>query len=197
MVSTGVIFNVIVNRLTAYFTATDKAPVQEIAKSTRFGPATTILSGLAEGYESSTWSVLTIAAAIMISVLVYGGLGAEYVIYGVALIGIGWLTHAGNLVSMDSFGPISDNANGIGEMASMPDSARKIMTDLDAVGNTTKAITKGVAIGSAVIAAVALFGSFITDISLVQTEMVAAGKLAADQVIRASTSPTRASSSAC
>jgi K(+)-stimulated pyrophosphate-energized sodium pump len=167
MVTTGVVFNVIVNRLTAHFTNKEEGPVQEIAKSTRFGPATTILSGLAEGYESSTWSVLTIAAAILISVLVYGSLGVEYTIYGVALIGIGWLTHAGNLVSMDSFGPISDNANGIGEMASMPDSARKIMTDLDAVGNTTKAITKGVAIGSAVIAAVALFGSFITDINLV------------------------------
>jgi K(+)-stimulated pyrophosphate-energized sodium pump len=167
MVATGVIFNVIVNRLTAHFTAKEEGPVQEIAKSTRFGPATTILSGLAEGYESSTWSVLTIAAAILVSVLVYGSLGVGYVIYGVALIGIGWLTHAGNLVSMDSFGPISDNANGIGEMAAMPDSARKIMTDLDAVGNTTKAITKGVAIGSAVIAAVALFGSFITDIKLV------------------------------
>jgi K(+)-stimulated pyrophosphate-energized sodium pump len=170
MVSAGVIFNVIVNRLTAYFTATETAPVKEIAKSTRFGPATTILSGLAEGYESSAWAILTIAASIMISVLVYGGLGVQYIIYGVSLIGIGWLTHAGNLVSMDSFGPISDNANGIGEMASMPDSARKIMTDLDAVGNTTKAITKGVAIGSAVIAAVALFGSFITDIKLVRPD---------------------------
>jgi K(+)-stimulated pyrophosphate-energized sodium pump len=167
MITTGVVFNVIVNRLTAHFTAKEESPVQEIAKSTRFGPATTILSGMAEGYESSTWSVMTIAAAILISVLVYGGLGAGYVIYGVALIGIGWLTHAGNLVSMDSFGPISDNANGIGEMAAMPENARKIMTDLDAVGNTTKAITKGVAIGSAVIAAVALFGSFITDINLV------------------------------
>ena len=184
MVTAGVIFNVIVNRLTAYFTATDKPPVQEIAKSTKFGPATTILSGLAEGYESSTWSVLTIAAAIMVSVLIYGPLGSEYVIYGVALIGIGWLTHAGNLVSMDSFGPISDNSSGIGEMASMPASARKIMTDLDAVGNTTKAITKGVAIGSAVIAAVALFGSFITDIRIVQTEMVATGQLAADQILK-------------
>ncbi len=184
MVSAGVIFNVIVNRLTAYFTATDKSPVQEIAKSTRYGPATTILSGLAEGYESSTWSVITIAAAIMVSVLVYSSLGAEYIIYGVALIGIGWLTHAGNLVSMDSFGPISDNANGIGEMAQMPPSARKIMTDLDAVGNTTKAITKGVAIGSAVIAAVALFGSFITDISLVQNDLLAAGKISESALVK-------------
>jgi K(+)-stimulated pyrophosphate-energized sodium pump len=171
MVSMGVIFNVIVNRVTAHFTATEKPPVQEIAKSTRFGPATTILSGLAEGYESSFWSAILIAAAIMTSVIVYGGQGTQYIIYGVALIGIGWLTHAGNLVSMDSFGPISDNANGIGEMASMPASARKIMTDLDAVGNTTKAITKGVAIGSAVIAAVALFGSFMTDINIVLHEL--------------------------
>jgi K(+)-stimulated pyrophosphate-energized sodium pump len=184
MVSTGVVFNVIVNRLTAYFTATDRPPVQEIAKSTRFGPATTILSGLAEGYESSTWSVMTIAAAIMVSVLVYGSLGPQYIIYGVALIGIGWLTHAGNLVSMDSFGPISDNANGIGEMAKMPEGARKIMTELDAVGNTTKAITKGVAIGSAVIAAVALFGSFITDINLVQRDLLAAGRITEDAMIR-------------
>jgi K(+)-stimulated pyrophosphate-energized sodium pump len=171
MVSMGVIFNVIVNRVTAHFTATEKSPVQEIAKSTRFGPATTILSGLAEGYESSFWSALLIAGAIMTSVIVYGGQGTQYIIYGVALIGIGWLTHAGNLVSMDSFGPISDNANGIGEMASMPASARKIMTDLDAVGNTTKAITKGVAIGSAVIAAVALFGAFMTDINIVLHEL--------------------------
>jgi K(+)-stimulated pyrophosphate-energized sodium pump len=184
MVSAGVIFNVIVNRLTAYFTATDRAPVQEIAKSTRFGPATTILSGLGEGYESSWWAVLCIAAALLVSVIVYGGLGAQYIIYGVALIGIGWLTHAGNLVSMDSFGPISDNANGIGEMASMPDDARKIMTQLDAVGNTTKAITKGVAIGSAVIAAVALFGSFITDINVVQLEMVKAGQITSDALIK-------------
>jgi K(+)-stimulated pyrophosphate-energized sodium pump len=164
MVTTGVIFNVIVNRLTAYFTDAEATPVQEIAKSTRFGPATTILSGLAEGYESSVWSAVTIAAAIMISVLVYGSNGAEYVIYGVALIGIGWLTHAGNLVSMDAFGPISDNAQGVIEMSHQQSA---ITHKLDAVGNTTKAITKGVAIGSAVIAAVALFGSFLTDINIV------------------------------
>ena len=170
MVSAGVIFNVLVNRLTAAFTSKESGPVQEIAKSTRYGPATTILSGLAEGYESSVWSVFTIAAALMTSIIVYQAQGVHYVMYGVALIGIGWLTHAGNLVSMDSFGPISDNANGIGEMAKMDEDARKIMTELDAVGNTTKAITKGVAIGSAVIAAVSLFGSFITDIQLVKPD---------------------------
>jgi K(+)-stimulated pyrophosphate-energized sodium pump len=167
MVSAGVIFNVIVNRLTAMFTAKETSAVQEIAKSTRFGPATTILTGLAVGYESSVWAILAIAAAILVSVITYQSLGVQYVLYGVSLIGIGWLTHAGNLVSMDSFGPISDNANGIGEMAKMDEKARRIMTDLDAVGNTTKAITKGVAIGSAVIAAVSLFGSFFTDIKLV------------------------------
>jgi K(+)-stimulated pyrophosphate-energized sodium pump len=90
------------------------------------------------------------------------------VLYGVALTGIGMLTLTGNNVAMDSFGPISDNANGIGEMAGLEPKARQIMADLDAVGNTTKAITKGIAIGSAVIAAVSLFGSFITDVTLVR-----------------------------
>jgi Inorganic pyrophosphatase len=91
-----------------------------------------------------------------------------YVLYGVAMTGIGMLTLTGNNVAMDSFGPIADNANGIGEMAGLDDKARQIMADLDAVGNTTKAITKGVAIGSAVIAAVSLFGSFLTDVGKVQ-----------------------------
>ena len=104
-----------------------------------------------------------------------------YVLYAVALIGIGMLTHTGNNVAMDSFGPISDNANGIGEMAwhDMEDEetskARQIMADLDAVGNTTKAITKGVAIASAVIAAVSLFASFITDVGRVQAAAGHAG----------------------
>jgi K(+)-stimulated pyrophosphate-energized sodium pump len=98
-----------------------------------------------------------------------------FVLYGVAMTGIGMLTLTGNNVAMDSFGPIADNANGIGEMAGLEPKARQIMADLDAVGNTTKAITKGIAIGSAVIAAVSLFGSFITDVSLVDPEALANG----------------------
>ena len=96
-------------------------------------------------------------------------------LYGVALTGIGMLTLTGNNVAMDSFGPISDNANGIGEMAGLDPKARQIMADLDAVGNTTKAITKGIAIGSAVIAAVALFGAFITDVSKVDAQALIQG----------------------
>lgn len=94
----------------------------------------------------------------------------SYVLFGVTLIGVGMLSHTGNNVSMDTFGPISDNANGIGELAGMSAEARQIMADLDAAGNTTKAITKGVAIGSAVIAAVSLFGSFFSDIQRVDPD---------------------------
>ena len=100
-------------------------------------------------------------------------------LYGIAMVGIGMLSHTGNNVAMDSFGPISDNANGIGEMAwhdqtdEVTLKARQTLADLDAVGNTTKAITKGVAIASAVIAAVSLFSSFITDVAKVQTDLIA------------------------
>ena len=103
--------------------------------------------------------------------MIYYGQPITYVLYGVAMTGIGMLTLTGNNVAMDAFGPIADNANGIGELSHLDKDARKIMDSLDATGNTTKAITKGVAIGSAVIAAVALFGSFITDVSKVQLQM--------------------------
>ena len=175
----GVVLAILIDRLTDYFTGTHGAPVKEIKKSADTGPATLILSGVSTGFESSVWSILVIAATIFASILLFGGVSAEpfeqftFVLYGVALTGIGMLTLTGNNVAMDSFGPISDNANGIGEMSwhDQDDAdtvaARQIMADLDAVGNTTKAITKGIAIGSAVIAAVSLFGSFITDVSRV------------------------------
>lgn len=173
----GVGLAVAFNPLTSYFTSTRHKPVREIVDSTQTGPATTILSGLSVGMESSVWALLVIAISFIFGLLLYSGDGPVYVLYAVAMIGIGMLSHTGNNVAMDSYGPISDNANGIGEMAwhDLDDentrNARQIMADLDAVGNTTKAITKGVAIASAVIAAVSLFGSFITDVSRVQSSL--------------------------
>ncbi len=174
----GVGLAVAFNPLTSYFTSTKKAPVKEIVKSTSTGAATTILSGLSVGMESSVWALFVIAISFILGLLLYGGAGdPKYVLYAIAMIGIGMLSHTGNNVAMDSYGPISDNANGIGEMAwhDMNDDetkkARQIMADLDAVGNTTKAITKGVAIASAVIAAVSLFGSYIADVGRVQAQL--------------------------
>ncbi|MFA5874830.1 MAG: sodium-translocating pyrophosphatase, partial [Anaerolineales bacterium] len=177
LTAVGVGLAVAFNPLTSYFTSTKKAPVKEIVKSTDTGAATTILSGLSVGMESSVWAVVVIAISFIIGLLLYNGDGPRYVLYAVAMIGIGMLSHTGNNVAMDSYGPISDNANGIGEMAwhGMEDEetkkARQIMADLDAVGNTTKAITKGVAIASAVIAAVSLFGAYIADVARVQTQL--------------------------
>ncbi len=174
----GVILAVAFNPLTSYFTSTKKSPVKDIVKSTKTGPATTILSGLSVGMELSVWALIMIAVSFIFALLLYGNSPNQtYVLYAVAMIGIGMLSHTGNNVAMDSYGPISDNANGIGEMAwhdlndKETKKARQIMADLDSVGNTTKAITKGVAIASAVIAAVSLFASFITDVGRAQTQL--------------------------
>jgi K(+)-stimulated pyrophosphate-energized sodium pump len=170
-VAVGIILAIAIDELTKHFTDTHHQPVKEIAKSSRTGAATVILSGLSVGMESSVWAILVIAATILSAILIYWGQPVAFVLYGVAMTGIGMLTLTGNNVAMDSFGPICDNANGIGEMSGLDKGARQIMADLDAVGNTTKAITKGVAIGSAVIAAVSLFGSFMTDVTMVQTQL--------------------------
>jgi K(+)-stimulated pyrophosphate-energized sodium pump len=178
LTSVGVGLAVAFNPLTSYFTSTRKAPVKEIVKSTKTGPATTILSGLAVGMESSVWAVVIICISFIVALALYSGDGNPlFVLYGVAMVGIGMLSHTGNNVAMDSYGPISDNANGIAEMSwhgqndEETRKARQIMADLDAVGNTTKAITKGVAIASAVIAAVSLFASYMTDVGRVQAQL--------------------------
>ncbi len=177
LTSIGVALAVAFNPLTSYFTSTRKAPVKEIVASTKTGPATTILSGLSVGMESSVWALVVICVSFVFGLLLYNVDGPIYVLYAVAMIGIGMLSHTGNNVAMDSYGPISDNANGIGEMSwhdqddEETRKARQIMADLDAVGNTTKAITKGIAIASAVIAAVSLFASFITDVGRVQAQL--------------------------
>ncbi len=177
----GIVLAIVIERVTAYFTNTEHPPVQEIAKNAQTGPATVILSGLASGMESSVWAVLVIAGSILCSIIIFTLFpitdvnGVQIVdtftavLYGVAMTGIGMLSLTGNNVAMDAFGPISDNAQGVAELAGESGGqGGEILESLDAVGNTTKAITKGVAIGSAVIAAVALFGSFLTDTRVVQ-----------------------------
>jgi K(+)-stimulated pyrophosphate-energized sodium pump len=169
----GIVLAVFLNKCTEYFTGTEFSPVKSLAKACDTGHATNIIQGFAVGYESTVAAVLIIAAAIMASALSYAGTTPTFVAFGVAMCGIGMLTLTGNTISMDVFGPVADNANGIGEMgydkAEMGEekykNARQILADLDAVGNTTKAITKGIAIGSAVIAAVSLFNSFIVSVA--------------------------------
>ncbi len=163
-VLTGVLLSLVATQITEQFTSTERQPVREIAESARTGPATTVLAGFSIGLESSVWAIIAIAIAIGVAV----GLGhgnIELSLYLVALIGIGLLATTGMIVSEDSFGPVSDNAAGVAEMSGeFTGEGERIMVSLDAVGNTTKAITKGVAIGSAVIAAVALFASFVETI---------------------------------
>jgi K(+)-stimulated pyrophosphate-energized sodium pump len=156
----GLILAAVIHYLTEYYTSTEKKPVKEIAASTQTGPATTIISGFAFGLESTVWSIIAIAGAIGGAFLLGGGDEAK-ALYMIALTGMGMLTTVGVIVSMDTFGPISDNAHGVAEMSGgLGGKADEIMTSLDAVGNTTKAITKGMAIATAVIAATSLFGSF-------------------------------------
>jgi K(+)-stimulated pyrophosphate-energized sodium pump len=163
-VLTGVILTLVLVQISEHFTSTERKPVHEIADSTLTGPATTVLSGISVGLESTVWAILTIAIAIAVAVML-GHSNVAISLYLVSLIGIGMLSTAGMVVSQDSFGPVCDNAAGIAEMSEeFTGEAERVMVSLDAVGNTTKAVTKGVAIGSAVIAAVSLFGSFIETI---------------------------------
>ena len=169
----GILLAITINRVTEYYTDTNKRPVKSLAEACQTGHATNIIGGIAIGLESSVWAVMVIAVAILISAFIYMGANPTFVAYGVSMTGIGLLTLTGNNISMDVFGPVADNANGIGEMAHLHKDARKILADLDAVGNTTKAITKGVAIASAVVAAISLFNAFITDITAITHETFA------------------------
>jgi K(+)-stimulated pyrophosphate-energized sodium pump len=189
LIAVGVLLAVSFNPITSYFTSLRKPPVKEIVKAADTGQATFILTGIVAGYESTVaalvvivvtfgiaWALffapiaLAIAPFVINTAILPSGVtladvvtGNLWTLYGIALIGIGMLSHTGNNVAMDSYGPISDNAAGIGELSpgDFDKDAMKTMAELDAVGNTTKAITKGVAIASAVIAAVSLFDSFV------------------------------------
>jgi K(+)-stimulated pyrophosphate-energized sodium pump len=160
-VALGLALSSVIQVMTSYYTATQYKPVQEIAEAAETGPATTILSGFATGLESTVYAILAVAGAIIGAVLIGSGQGLDFQLYMISLAGMGMLTTVGVVVSMDTFGPISDNAQGIAEMSGgVGERGNEVLTALDAVGNTTKAITKGVAIATAVLAATSLFGSF-------------------------------------
>ena len=153
----GIALAAVIQALTGYFTETGRRPVKDIGKTSLTGPATVILAGVSVGFESAVYSALVIGAGV------YGAylLGGSVALFAVALAGTGLLTTVGVIVAMDTFGPISDNAQGIAEMSGdIDESGAHILAELDAVGNTTKAITKGIAIATAVLAATALFGSY-------------------------------------
>jgi K(+)-stimulated pyrophosphate-energized sodium pump len=153
----GVVLAAAIQQLTGYFTETSRKPVRDIGRSSLTGPATVILSGISLGLESAVYAAILIGGAVYGAFLVGGGAA----LYAIALAGCGLLTTAGVIVSMDTFGPVSDNAQGIAEMSGdIDEEGGRVLTDLDAVGNTTKAITKGIAIATAVLAATALFGSY-------------------------------------
>jgi K(+)-stimulated pyrophosphate-energized sodium pump len=156
----GLVLAAAIQLLTGYFTETTRRPVRDIAKASLTGPATNILGGISVGLESAVYSALLIGAAVYGAFLLGHG-SVTVALFAVALAGTGLLTTVGVIVSMDTFGPVSDNAQGIAEMSGDIDAkGARVLTDLDAVGNTTKAITKGIAIATAVLAATALFGSF-------------------------------------
>ncbi|MFB9923434.1 sodium-translocating pyrophosphatase, partial [Amycolatopsis halotolerans] len=158
----GIVLAALILRITGYYTGTEHKPVKDVGKTSETGAATVILSGISVGFESAVYTALVIAAAVFGAFLLGGGVA----LFAVALAGTGLLTTVGVIVAMDTFGPVSDNAQGIAEMSGdVDEKAAQILTELDAVGNTTKAITKGIAIATAVLAATALFGSYSDAIS--------------------------------
>jgi len=169
-VMVGVLLAISFNKLADYFTSPYKRPVDEIARSSKTGAATVILSGLSLGFESTAWTLTIIAATIVVSVLVFTGSGVIFAMYGVALAGIGMLTLTGNNLAMDSFGPIVDNASGIAELSQADPETKRALAALDEAGNTTKAVTKAIAIASAVLAAIALFASYAETIGVAAGE---------------------------
>jgi K(+)-stimulated pyrophosphate-energized sodium pump len=176
---TGIVLALVIGWLTELFTHPDRKPVTEIAYATKTGPATMLLTGLGTGLESTVWAILAIALTLVASFTIFGG-SVALAAYGIALAGLGLLTTTGFILAEDTFGPIVDNANGIFEMSGVERGeslAGRIVARLDQIGNTTKALTKGFAIATAVVAAIALFRSFIDEAHLFLTvqELAAAG----------------------
>ncbi|MCC2316766.1 sodium-translocating pyrophosphatase [Cellulomonas chengniuliangii] len=164
-VAIGVVLAGVILRVTGYFTGTTSKPTLHVARTSLTGAATVVLSGIGVGFESAVYTAGIIAAAICGVFLLAGG-SIPLALFLIALAGCGLLTTVGVIVAMDTFGPVSDNAQGIAEMSGdVTDEGAKILTDLDAVGNTTKAVTKGIAIATAVLAATALFGAYAESVN--------------------------------
>jgi K(+)-stimulated pyrophosphate-energized sodium pump len=160
----GIVMASAILALTGYYTGTEYKPVKDVGRTSLTGAATVILSGLSVGFESAVYTTLVIGAAVFGAFLL-GGASLTVSLFAVSLAGAGLLTTVGVIVAMDTFGPVSDNAQGIAEMSGdVSAEGAQILTELDAVGNTTKAITKGIAIATAVLAATALFGSYATSV---------------------------------
>ncbi len=192
----GIVMSAGILALTGYYTGTEHRPVKDVGKTSLTGAATVILSGLSVGFESAVYTTLVIGAAVFGAYLL-GGAALTVSLFAVALAGCGLLTTVGVIVAMDTFGPVSDNAQGIAEMSGdvSPEGAQ-ILTELDAVGNTTKAITKGIAIATAVLAATALFGSYATSVfeSLARRER---RRRASSTCSTSASSTPRSSSASC
>ncbi|WP_370576056.1 sodium-translocating pyrophosphatase, partial [Methanomethylovorans sp.] len=168
----GIIIMVFMVIFTEYYTSTKFRPVKAIAAASKTGAGTNVISGLAIGFESTALPVVTIVAGILASYFVVGGMTDPAVgLYGIAIAAAAMLSTTGMIVALDSYGPITDNAGGIAEMAGMPSSVRKVTDALDAVGNTTKAVTKGYAIGSAALGALALFADYKHKVSPAGTSL--------------------------
>ncbi|KAF4407602.1 MULTISPECIES: sodium-translocating pyrophosphatase [Streptomyces] len=170
-VAIGIVLAALIQQLTGYFTETSRRPVRDVGKSSLTGPATVVLAGISLGLESAVYSAVLIGLSVYGAFLL-GGTSIMLALFAVALAGTGLLTTVGVIVAMDTFGPVSDNAQGIAEMSGDVEGAgAQVLTDLDAVGNTTKAITKGIAIATAVLAAAALFGSYRDAIATAVSEV--------------------------
>ncbi|MGC8766232.1 MAG: sodium-translocating pyrophosphatase [Brevinematia bacterium] len=162
----GIFLAIVTMWLTDYFTHPDKKPATEVSYSSKTGPATVILTGMGVGLESSVWAILVIAGTIGGAILIFPD-NLSLAAYSISLTGLGLLTTTGYILAMDTYGPITDNAHGIFEMSGVNNkNASRVLDRMDAIGNTTKALTKGLAIATAVIAAISLFRSFIDQANL-------------------------------